>query len=86
MFNMSSSAKRFSYCKFTIEEEKNIEYEETKYLRNLNDLLNKEDSFYKDIYLNADTIYIDGSSTKIEKELIIRLVEDGLKVLVKKRF
>ena len=44
-----------------IEEEKNIEYEETKYLRNLNDLLNKEDSFYKDIYLNADTIYIDGS-------------------------
>jgi diacylglycerol kinase family enzyme len=32
------------------------------------------------------SIYIDGSSTKIEKELIIRLVEDGLKVLVKKRF
>jgi YegS/Rv2252/BmrU family lipid kinase len=35
---------------------------------------------------NESPVHIDGSPTQMEKELHIKIVEDGLKVLVKKRF
>jgi YegS/Rv2252/BmrU family lipid kinase len=35
---------------------------------------------------NESPVHIDGSPTQMEKELHIKIIEDGLKVLVKKRF
>jgi diacylglycerol kinase family enzyme len=35
---------------------------------------------------NESPVHIDGSPIQMEKELHIKIVEDGLKVLVKKRF
>lgn len=63
-----SDSKSIKKClSDAIKLDKEMEIEETKFRKYLKGLLNKEDSFYKDIYSNSDTIYIYGTFKDIVK-------------------